>query len=146
MAKANQWTCDTLTKIGLENAHLEDWGEFGMGWQQINTWARMVSPEKLAPNIFFHSLYVPKLGWLRTAYQGCIRAVRKKLRELRPNIVHGQGTERDCAISAVFSGFPNVLTIHGNLRLIAKVTQARRFSFPWLGGIIITRAAAVARP
>ncbi len=45
MAKANQWTCDTLTKIGLENAHLEDWGEFGMGWQQINTWARIVSPD-----------------------------------------------------------------------------------------------------
>src|SRR5260370_21989692 len=45
IAKTNQWTCDTLTKIGLENAHLEDWGEFGMGWQQINTWARMVSPD-----------------------------------------------------------------------------------------------------
>src|SRR5271156_2142284 len=45
MKKANEWTRDTLTKIGLENAHLEDWGEFGMGWQQINTWARMVSPD-----------------------------------------------------------------------------------------------------
>ncbi len=45
MAKANAWTRDTLTAIGLENAHLEDWGEFGMGWQQINTWARMVSPD-----------------------------------------------------------------------------------------------------
>src|SRR6185312_6750368 len=45
MAKANAWTRDTLTKIGLENAHLEDWGEFGMGWQQMNTWARMVSPD-----------------------------------------------------------------------------------------------------
>src|SRR5579862_253586 len=45
MQKANEWTRDTLTKIGLENAHLEDWGEFGMGWQQINTWARMVSPD-----------------------------------------------------------------------------------------------------
>jgi hypothetical protein len=45
MAKANEWTRDTLTKIGLENAHLEDWGEFGIGWQQINTWARMVSPD-----------------------------------------------------------------------------------------------------
>jgi carboxypeptidase Q len=45
MAKANAWTRDTLTKIGLQNAHLEDWGEFGMGWQQINTWARMVSPD-----------------------------------------------------------------------------------------------------
>ncbi|RSL16997.1 peptidase M28-like protein [Edaphobacter aggregans] len=45
MAKANAWTKDTLTTIGLENAHLEDWGEFGMGWQQINTWIRMVTPD-----------------------------------------------------------------------------------------------------
>jgi carboxypeptidase Q len=45
MAKANAWTRDTLTKIGLQNAHLEDWGEFGMGWQQINTWVRLVSPD-----------------------------------------------------------------------------------------------------
>jgi len=45
LAKANAWTRDTLTKIGLENAHLEDWGEFGLGWQQLNTWARMVTPD-----------------------------------------------------------------------------------------------------
>src|SRR5437879_2454716 len=57
----------------------------------------MSSPEKLAANIWFHSLLVPKLGWLRTGYQGCIRAVRKKLREIQPDIVHAQGTERDCA-------------------------------------------------
>ena len=43
--KANEWTRDTLTKIGLENAHLEDWGEFGLGWQQLNTWARLVVPD-----------------------------------------------------------------------------------------------------
>ena len=90
------------------------------------------SPEKLAPNVWFHSLHVPKLGWLRTGYQGCIRAVRSKLRELRPDIVHGQGTERDCAITAVFSGFPNVLTIHGNMRLIAQVNDDRPFSYGWL--------------
>ena len=45
LKKANEWTRDTLTKIGLEDAHLEDWGEFGMGWQQLNTWARMVAPD-----------------------------------------------------------------------------------------------------
>ncbi len=44
LKKANEWTRDTLTKIGLENAHLEDWGEFGLGWQQLNAWARMVTP------------------------------------------------------------------------------------------------------
>ncbi len=45
LKKANEWTRDTLSKIGLENAHLEDWGEFGLGWQQMNTWARMVTPD-----------------------------------------------------------------------------------------------------
>jgi hypothetical protein len=45
LAKANAWTRDTLTKIGLQNARLEDWGEFGLGWQQLNTWARMVEPD-----------------------------------------------------------------------------------------------------
>jgi glycosyltransferase involved in cell wall biosynthesis len=94
--------------------------------------ARMQSPETLAPNIFFHSLYVPKIGWMKTMYQGCIQVTRRLLRQLRPDIVHGQGTERDCAISAIFSGFPNVLTIHGNMRLIAQVNRASPFSFWWL--------------
>lgn len=89
------------------------------------------SEPKLAPNIWFHSLHVPKIGWLRTGYQGCIRAVRKKLREIQPDIVHGQGTERDCALSAVFSGYPNVLTIHGNMRLITAMFPPKVFSANW---------------
>ena len=69
---------------------------------------------------------------MRSGYQGCVRAVRKKLRELRPDVVHAQGTERDCALTGAFSGFPNVLTIHGNMRRIAVVNHARPFSFNWL--------------
>ncbi|HSY71783.1 MAG TPA: M20/M25/M40 family metallo-hydrolase [Alloacidobacterium sp.] len=45
LAKANAWTRDQLTAMGCVNAHLEDWGEFGMGWQQLNTWVRMTSPD-----------------------------------------------------------------------------------------------------
>jgi glycosyltransferase involved in cell wall biosynthesis len=90
------------------------------------------APEKLADNIWFHSIYVPKAGWMRTSYQGCVRAVRRKLKVIKPDIVHGQGTERECAISAVFSKFPNVLTIHGNMRLIAEVNHAKPLSFFWL--------------
>src|ERR1039457_6547984 len=82
--------------------------------------AKVQSPPKLAPNIFFHSLHVPKIGWMRTGYQGCIRAARKKLKGIQPEIVHGQGTEMDCAINAVFSGFPNVVTIHGNMAELAR--------------------------
>jgi glycosyltransferase involved in cell wall biosynthesis len=92
----------------------------------------MKSPEKLADNIWFHSPYVPKVGWMRTSFQGCVRGVRRKLKAIQPDIVHGQGTERECAISAVFSRFPNVVTIHGNMRLIAEINQAKTFSYDWL--------------
>jgi Peptidase family M28 len=42
---ASEWARDQLAKMGCSNAHLEDWGEFGMGWQQLNTWVRMASPD-----------------------------------------------------------------------------------------------------
>jgi glycosyltransferase involved in cell wall biosynthesis len=99
---------------------------------------KVQSPPKLAPNIFFHSLHVPKIGWMRTGYQGCIRATRKKLKEIQPEIVHGQGTEMDCAISAVFSGFPNVITIHGNMAALARQFRERIGSFIWLAGKLET--------
>jgi len=89
----------------------------------------MFSPPKLAENIWFHSLHVPKFGWLRTGYAGCVLAVRKKLREIKPDIVHAQGTERDCAISAVFQNIPKILTIHGNIRAITKLHRHARLSF-----------------
>ena len=89
----------------------------------------MFSPPKLAENIWFHSLHVPKFGWLRTGYAGCILAVRKKLREIKPAIVHAQGTERDCAISAVFQNIPKILTIHGNIRAITKLHRYSTLSF-----------------
>lgn len=45
MKKANEWTRDRLIDAGLVNAHLEDWGEFGMGWAQVNSWARIITPD-----------------------------------------------------------------------------------------------------
>jgi len=62
------------------------------------------SPAKLNDNIFFHSLTVSKSGWLRTGYQGCVRAVRRKLREIQPDIVQVRGpnaTARSVLYSAV---------------------------------------------
>jgi len=92
----------------------------------------VVSPAKLADNIFFHSLKVPKLGWMRTGFQGCIRAVRRKLAEIQPDIVHGQGSERECAISVVWSGFPNVITIHGIMQEQARLLGSRPWNYHWL--------------
>jgi glycosyltransferase involved in cell wall biosynthesis len=90
------------------------------------------SPEKLAPNIYYHSLRVPRFGWMSSVYQGCVRAIRKKLKAIRPDIVHGQGSEKECALSAVLSGFPNVVTIHGNMAELARFFGARVGSFAWL--------------
>jgi carboxypeptidase Q len=42
---ANEWTRDQFTAMGCSNAHLEDWGEFGLGWRQLNTWLRMSAPD-----------------------------------------------------------------------------------------------------
>jgi len=105
------------------------------------------SPAKLAPNIFFHSLVVPKIGWMKTLFQGCVRATRKKIRELQPDIVHGQGTEADCCMNAVFSGYPNVLTLHGNMRLVAALNRVKPFSYNWLAarleGFVLPRTDGV---
>src|SRR5579863_4689416 len=43
--RANEWTRDQFTAMGCSNAHLEDWGEFGMGWRQLNAWVRMSAPD-----------------------------------------------------------------------------------------------------
>jgi glycosyltransferase involved in cell wall biosynthesis len=102
----------------------------------------MESVSKLAENIWFHSLPVAKRGWLLTGYQGCIRAVRRKLKEIQPDIVHGQGTEKECALSAVFSGFPNVVTIHGNMLAIGKLLGAKPGSFYWFATMLENLALA----
>ncbi len=92
----------------------------------------VAAPHKIGRNIFYHTALVGQWGWMRGAYLGCIHSVRQQLRSIQPDIVHGQGSERYAAITAVFSGFPNVLTLHGNMRLIAKVNQERPFSYVWL--------------
>lgn len=92
----------------------------------------VASPEKLAQNIFYHSIKVDKWGWMRGGYAGCVMAVRRKLREIGPDIVHGQGTERYCALAAAFSGFANIVTIHGNMRCVAAINNAPPFTFQWL--------------
>ncbi len=90
---------------------------------------KMEVPEKLAANIWFHQPYVTKLGWGRSLFLGCAWSVRRLMKRLQPDIVHGQGTERDCAMAAVLSGFPNVLTLHGNMRVHAKRPEQKGITY-----------------
>src|SRR5271166_3597693 len=63
---ANEWTRDQFTAMGCSNAHLEDWGEFGMGWQQLNTWVRMTSPDT--------AVFIAQAGPWSPATNGAINA------------------------------------------------------------------------
>lgn len=96
------------------------------------TQQRMNSPERLAENIWFHSIHVPKIGWLRTFYQGCIRGVRRKVRELKPDLVHGHGTERNCGLCAAMCGYPNVISMHGSMIAQERLTKPCPGTFFWL--------------
>jgi hypothetical protein len=76
MKRANEWTRDQLTTMGLSNAHLESWGPFGRGWanQYIN--ARMTSPD-ITPLIVYAKAWTPGTNGVVTGK--CIRAnIEKK--------------------------------------------------------------------
>lgn len=42
--RAANWAKDELTKMGLANARLEAWGEFGKGWEQERCYIAMTAP------------------------------------------------------------------------------------------------------
>jgi glycosyltransferase involved in cell wall biosynthesis len=96
------------------------------------------SPKKVAENIYFHSLFVPKIGWMSSGYYGCSRAIRSLCAKIKPDIVHGQGTERDCALAAVLSGFPNIVTLHGNMRVHARRPEHHRSIYHKMAAILET--------
>lgn len=85
--------------------------------REINT------PTRVFGNLSYHPVLVPKFGWMSSLYSGCIRATSKLVREISPDIVHGQGTERDCTMNAVYSGAPNVVTIHGNMAELNRMGE-----------------------
>jgi len=58
MKRANEWTRDQLTAMGLSNAHLEAWGPFGRGWANQYVNARMTSPD-IAALIVYAKAWTP---------------------------------------------------------------------------------------
>jgi carboxypeptidase Q len=76
MKRANEWTRDQLTAMGLSNAHLEPWGPFGRGWASQYVNARMTSPD-IAPLIVYAKAWTP--GTNGVVMGKCIRAnIEKK--------------------------------------------------------------------
>jgi carboxypeptidase Q len=70
--RANEWTRDQLTAMGLSNAHLEPWGPFGRGWANQYVNARMTSPD-VVTLIAYPKAWTPGTNGI---VQGkCIRAI-----------------------------------------------------------------------
>ncbi|HEY3102583.1 MAG TPA: M20/M25/M40 family metallo-hydrolase [Pyrinomonadaceae bacterium] len=60
MKRANEWTRDTLTKWGLQNAHLEAWGPFGRGWSLKRFSAQVIEPQGI-PVIAYPKAWSPSI-------------------------------------------------------------------------------------
>src|SRR5258708_18499154 len=56
--RANEWTRDTMTRWGLQNAHLEAWGPFGRGWTLKHFSAQVVAPQDI-PLIAYPKAWSP---------------------------------------------------------------------------------------
>jgi carboxypeptidase Q len=76
MKRANEWTRDQLTAMGLSNAHLESWGPFGRGWANQYVNVRMTSPD-IAPLLVYAKAWTPGTNGVVTGK--CIRVnIEKK--------------------------------------------------------------------
>ncbi|HKH98605.1 MAG TPA: M20/M25/M40 family metallo-hydrolase [Candidatus Sulfotelmatobacter sp.] len=75
MKRANEWTRDQLTAMGLSNAHLEAWGPFGRGWANQYVNARMTSPD-VVPLIVYSKAWTPGTSGVVTGK--CIRVTVEK--------------------------------------------------------------------
>ena len=76
MKRANEWTRDQLTAMGLSNAHLEAWGPFGRGWANQYVNVRMTAPD-VVPLIVYAKAWTPGTSGVVTGK--CIRAnIEKK--------------------------------------------------------------------
>lgn len=69
----------------------------------------------------FHALPSWKRGRAATLFLGDRRRIRKKLRWLQPDLVHGWGSENIWGWAAASSGFPNIFSLQGLLSEYLKL-------------------------
>src|SRR5579863_5919681 len=76
MKRANEWTRDQLTAMGMSNSHLEPWGPFGRGWANQYVNARMTVPD-IVPLLVYAKAWTPGTNGVVTGK--CIRVnIEKK--------------------------------------------------------------------
>ncbi len=56
--RANEWTRDELTRMGLQNAKLEEWGVFGRGWSLESFTGEVLTPQ-VQPLLAYPKAWAP---------------------------------------------------------------------------------------
>src|SRR5882724_651766 len=68
----------------------------------------------------------------------------KELARIKPDVVHGQGTEQEYAITAVTSPYPHVITFHGIMARVHQVTPPPLLSLNhvprWIEKLVVRKA------
>jgi len=90
----------------------------------------------LENNLIVHYLRAPRFSGISTFYAWRIYKIRKLLDKIKPDVVHGQGTEKEMALAAVTSKYPNVITVHGMLFDIHKKVKPKLFATVRINQII----------
>lgn len=71
--KAAKWAVEELKKMGLKNARLEPWGEFGKGWELTKSYLAMTAPY-YSPLMAYPKAWVYGTGGLKNAEVLLIKA------------------------------------------------------------------------
>ena len=85
----------------------------------------------------YRSWPIPGMGG---PYLGRTIALLRHIGKTKPDLVHGQGTERESGVVAALSRRPSVLTLHGNFREIAKLIRGPVWSYYKLNAKLETYA------
>lgn len=77
----------------------------------------------------YRSLPIPGIGG---GFAGRTLALMRALRSTDADLIHAQGTERECGLVAALLRKPSLLTLHGNFREISATLHSRAFSNFWI--------------
>jgi glycosyltransferase involved in cell wall biosynthesis len=68
----------------------------------------------------------------------------RRLKSVRPDVVHGHGTEGPFSLTAVLSGFPNIVSLQGIVTEIVKISPSLEYSITgYLERYTLRRAMAI---
>ena len=109
---------------------------------------QIIKDGRITYHIFKSSLPGFKRGYgLSSAYTlfalPIVKMIRR-LKSLRPDVVHGHGTEGPFSLTAVFSGFPNIVSLQGIITEIVKISPSLEYIITgYLERYTLRRAMAI---